>query len=131
MIQSKHDYQKYIKEEINNYKSDYPPLTTELKKIIKFQKIYRKLEYYTNCKKSLLSKIIKYFLQLKYNHLSEKYGFHIPINTIEKGLHIIHTGPIYINEFAKIGTNLRIHHMTTIGKSIGTNQFFPILGNNI
>ena len=131
MIKSKKDYKRYLKIEINNYKDSYPNFTKEHKNIIKFQKIYRKLEYYTNCKKSLLSKIIKYYLQLNYTHLSEKYGFHIPINTIKEGLCIIHTGPIYINNDAKIGKNLRIHPMTTIGKNIGVNNTSPTIGNNV
>ena len=128
MIQSKQDYQRYIKIEEENYKKSYPNFTKELKKILNFLKIYRTLEYYHNCKKN---KIIEKYLYYKYNKLSLKYGFHIPINTIEEGLCIIHTGPIYINENAKIGKNLRIHPMTTIGKTIGKSQKSPTLGNNI
>ncbi len=128
MIKNKNDYKRYIKLEEDNYKESYPNLTTELKRIMKFQKLYRKLEYYTNCHKNNL--ITKY-LQHKYDKLSIKYGFHIPINTIEEGLCIIHTGPIYINNNVKIGKNLRIHPMTTIGKTIGTDHSSPILGNNI
>lgn len=131
MINNKKDYKHYIKVEINNYKNSYPDLTLELKRIIKFQKIYRKLEYYNNCKKSPLFKPIKIYLFYKYDKLSIKYGFHIPINTIEEGLCIIHTGPIYINKNVKIGKYLRIHPMTTIGKNIGKNQDSPTIGNNV
>ena len=104
MIKNKNDYKRYIKYEKENYKNSYPNFTKELKMILKFQKLYRKLEYYTNCKKGLINKIIINILNFKFNKKSMQYGFHIPINTIEEGLCIIHTGPIYINENASIGS---------------------------
>lgn len=131
MIKNKNDYKRYIKYEEENYKNSYQNFTKELKMILKFQKLYRKLEYYTNCKKGLINKIILNILNFKFNKKSMQYGFHIPINTIEKGLCIIHTGPIYINENASIGKNLRIHPMTTIGKNIGKSQASPKIGNNV
>ena len=131
MIKNKQDYKKYIKIETENYKRSYPEFTKELKSILKFQKIYRTLEYYHNCKKSPISKLIKKYLLIKYEYLSQKYNFHIPINTIEEGLCIIHTGPIYINKNTKIGKYLRIHPMTTIGKNIGPNNGCPTIKNNV
>ena len=131
MINSKEEYKRYIKYEEENYKNSYPNFTKELKKILKFQKLYRKLEYYTNCKKGFLNKQIKKILQYRFDKKSLKYCFHIPINTIEEGLCIIHIGPIYINENASIGKNFRIHPMTTIGKNIGRNQTSPKIGNNV
>ena len=131
MINSKKEYKRYIKYEEENYKNSYPNFTKELKKILKFQKLYRKLEYYTNCKKGFLNKLIKKELQYRFDKKSIKYGFHIPINTIEEGLCIIHTGPIYINENSSIGKNFRIHPMTTIGKNIGRDQTSPKIGNNV
>ncbi|MBR3229850.1 MAG: serine acetyltransferase [Bacilli bacterium] len=131
MIKSKQDYKNYIKYEEKNYKKSYPNFNKELKKILKFQKLYRKLEYYTNCKKGIINNIVKKILQYKFEKKSLQYGFHIPINTIEKGLCIIHIGPIYINENSHIGENFRIHPMTTIGKNIGRNQASPKIGNNV
>lgn len=131
MIKSKEDYKRYLKIEEENYKYSYPNFTKELTNILKFQKIYRKLEYYENCKKSPLDKIIKIYLNYKFNKLSIKYGFHIPINIIEEGLCIVHTGPIYINENTKIGKYFRIHPMTTIGKNIGKDNTSPKIGNNV
>ena len=131
MIKSKQDYKRYIKYEEENYKNSYPNFTKELKKILKFQKLYRKLEYYTNCKKDLLSRIIKKILKYRFDKKSSEYCFHIPVNTIEEGLCIIHIGPIYINENVSIGKNFRIHPMTTIGKNIGRDQTSPKIGNNV
>ena len=74
MIKSKNDYKRYIKLEEDNYKKSYPNLTTELKKIMKFQKLYRKLEYYTNCHKNILiTKPIKIILN--------KLGIHYILTT--------------------------------------------------
>ncbi len=128
MIKSKEDYERYIKKEEENYRKSYSDFTKELKDILKYQKLYRKLEYYENCNKS---PIIHFFLKHKFYRLSNKYGFSIPINTIEEGLIIIHKGPIYINKHAKIGKNFRIHPMTTIGKNVGKNKSCPKIGNGV
>lgn len=131
MIRNKEDYKRYIKIEEDNYIKSYPIFTREHKKILRFQKLYRKLEYYENCKKSYIDQIIKKVLQYRFNRLSDKYGFLIPINTIEEGLCIVHIGPIYINYNSKIGKNFRIHPMTTIGKNIGRDNSSPKIGNGV
>lgn len=131
MIKSKDDYKYYIKYEEDNYRKSYPIFTNELEIILKFQKLYRKLEYYTNCKKGLINNLIKNILIYKYNKKSIQYCIHIPINTIEEGLCIIHMGPICINENVKIGKNCRIHPMTTVGKKIGKDHASPSIGNNV
>ena len=128
MIKSREDYKRYLKIEEENYRKSYPDFTKELKDILKYQKLYRKLEYYENCKKS---SIIKKYLKHKFDRLSNKYGFLIPINTIEEGLCIIHKGPIYINYHAKIGKYFRIHPMTTIGKNIGRDNSSPTIGDGV
>lgn len=128
MIKSKADYLKYISYEDKKMHTSYPHFTKEKEQILKFIKLYRKLEYYTNCHpKSLYLKYLKY----KYNKLSNKYNFYIPINTIDKGLCIVHIGPIYINKYAKIGKDLRIHPLTTIGKSIGKGHACPTIKNGV
>ena len=131
MIKSKEDYKRYIKYEEENYRKSYSNFTSELEKILKFQKLYRKLEYYTNCKKGLFNKILLKLINYKFEKKSLKYCFHIPINTIEEGLCIIHIGPIYINENSSIGKNFRIHPMTTIGKNIGKSQVSPKIKDNV
>ncbi len=70
MIKSKEDYKRYIKYEEENYRKSYSNFTSELEKILKFQKLYRKLEYYTNCKKGLFNKIVLKLINYKFekNH---------------------------------------------------------------
>lgn len=131
MITDKKQYIDVLKYEKDNYYNSYPIFTRELKKILKYQKLLRKIEYYTNCRKDIVGKIYLKKLNIKFEKLSIKYGFHIPINTIDRGLCIIHTGPIYINDNCKIGKNFRIHPMTTIGKNIGRSMKSPKIGDNV
>ena len=70
-------------------------------------------------------------IRSRFEKLSLKYCFHIPINVIDKGLCIVHIGPIYINDRASIGKNVRIHPMTTIGKNIGSCMDSPKIGNGV
>lgn len=131
MIKSKIDYKRIIRLEEDNYRRSYPYFTRELENILLFQKLYRKCEYYKNCRNDFLGRIIYKFINYKFEKLSFKYCFHIPINVIDEGFCIVHIGPIYINENAKIGKNFRIHPMTTIGKSIGRNLKSPTIGNGV
>lgn len=127
MIKSKKEYKEYLKYEKNRYYKSYPHLTKEHKNIMKFLKIYRKKEYYYNCKKNIF---LKKIIDMKYDMLCEKYSIFIPINTIEKGLTIVHLGPIYINKNAKIGQDLRIHPMTTIAPKLGSKKA-PIIKKGV
>ena len=119
MIKSKSDYKKYVESEKERYYDSYSKITFEHKKLMKFLKIYRKNEYFHNCKKS---KILLKYIDKKYHKLCSKYNIYLPINTIDIGLLIIHIGPIYVNENAKIGKNLRLHPMTTIASSIAESK---------
>ncbi|WP_299782664.1 serine acetyltransferase [uncultured Formosa sp.] len=98
--------------------------------IWKFQKTLRKLEYYNNCKKGGLNKIIYMYLRFKFKRISLKLGFSIPINVFGPGLAIVHYGTIVINSNTKVGKNCRIHACTNIGASGGSKKA-PILGDNV
>lgn len=127
MIKNKKDYLRYLTYEENRMHESYSNFSKELKRILKYIKLYRKDEYYHNTNKpKLITNIIDYKLE----KLNIKYGFHIPINTIEEGLCIVHIGPIYINSNAKIGKNLRIHPMTTIGKGLSTDKC-PVIKDGV
>ncbi|MBK7380890.1 MAG: serine acetyltransferase [Ignavibacteriales bacterium] len=99
--------------------------------IWKFQKFLRYYEYLNNKKKNILEKLFIYLIKFRFNKLSLKLGFSIPINAFGPGLSIAHIGPIIINSSAKIGNNCRIHVGTNIGTEAGYADKAPILGNNI
>ncbi len=136
MINSEKDYHYYVK--ADRIAKNIPENTT-LKEAVKalllpdpiwaFQKALRKLEYYKNCKKGLLSTIYLFFVVKRYRRLSLKLGFTIPINVFGPGLSIAHYGTIVINDRTKVGANCRLHAGVNIGASLGSLKA-PVLGDN-
>lgn len=57
MITDKKQYIDVLKYEEDNYYNSYPMFTRELKNILKYLKLLRKIEYYTNCRKDIAGKI--------------------------------------------------------------------------
>lgn len=134
MIQSYDDYLFYLEaDRISlNQKRKKPKLIGDLKNDIwKFQRLLRKLEYIRNCKRGLAFKIVYYILRYKFQHLSYKLNFEIPLNVCGPGLCLVHSGTIIINGNAKIGKNCRIHSGVNIGSIDSMPQKAPKLGDNI
>lgn len=95
--------------------------------IWRFQRLMRKLEYLTNCKKNrILRNIVKY----QYLKQGIKLGFEIPINVFGPGLSIAHAGTIVVNSGARIGANCRLHVCVNIGTEAGKSYDAPSIGNN-
>jgi serine O-acetyltransferase len=135
MITSKKDYLEYLA--ADRVALGIPSTTATMLKelislypILKFQKQLRKLEYYKNCKKGLLSKFYYFYLQYQFRRRSLELGFTIPENVFGPGLAIIHYGTIVVNSNAKFGKNCRIHASVNIGASGGSPKA-PQLGDNI
>lgn len=131
MIKSKEDYDFYIDADIIAL-----CISRNLKNILfndiwHFQKILRKLEYYLNCKNSLIWK--PYIIYLKYRcySLGKSLGFSIPPNVFGPGLSIAHYGTIIVNPGARIGENCRIHNCVHIGTQCGERYKSPKIGNNV
>ena len=93
----------------------------------KYQRLLRKTEYYTNCKRY---HPLRFLLKWRLHALSVKYGFSIPLNVFGPGLSIAHIGPIIINSKSKIGANCRIQTGVTLGATNGSAEA-PQLGDNI
>lgn len=85
----------------------------------RFERLMRKVEYWTNCKNRGLNKLYVLILRFRYQKLSMKLGFSIPINCFREGLYISHYGTIVVNSRAKIGKNCRIQEGINIGDSRG------------
>ena len=134
MISSKKTYLEYI--EKDRRALGIPKNISLLRQLLapnliwEFQKRLRKAEYYTNCKKGKLNKILYFLIKYRLRKLSIKLGFTIPENVFGPGLAIVHYGTIVINSNAKIGANCRIHACTNIGASGGTNKA-PQIGDNV
>ena len=132
MIKNKDDYLYYIecdKKARGFIKNKYFGIRGEIP-VYKFQLLMRKVEYYNNCKKNLISKIYLYILKYRYKKLQIKYGFSIPINTFGPGLYIQHRGTICVNGSAKIGCNCRINVDVNIGTNMEKEEEAPIIGDN-
>jgi serine O-acetyltransferase len=136
MIQSRADYLYYIESDRIALGKPVRNLKIRIKEFLfpdpiwKFQRIMRRLEYYSNVKKCGVYFICITLTRLKYRKISRQLGFTIPINIFAEGLAIAHYGTIVINSKAKVGKNCRIHPCTSIGASGGSSQA-PQLGDNI
>jgi serine O-acetyltransferase len=99
--------------------------------IWKYQILLRKVEYYSNCRKSPIYKPILLLLRLRLHYMSIRLGFSIPINVCGSGLNIAHIGTIIISPNALIGVNCRIHAGVNIGANLGEPNSVPVIGNNV
>ena len=128
MIQSKEDYILYLEADRKALKKkrSRPRLVGD--DIWKFQRLLRKVEYFHNCRKSILSRIRLKYLNYKLYKQSLSLGFYIHLNAFGTGLSIAWSGPIVV--YAKIGANCRISQGVTIGRTPGRNGI-PELGDNV
>ena len=130
MIDSKKEYYLYLESDRVALGKKYNKPKIIHDEIWKFQRLLRKTEYYTNCRKDIIGRVYSYYLQLKYYKLRLKRNTYIPLNVFGPGLSIAHFGSIVVNGNAKIGKNCRIQEGVTIGATNGSNKA-PYLGNNI
>jgi serine O-acetyltransferase len=92
--------------------------------IWQFQRLLRKVEYYNNCKKSMLWKLPYSLCYFIFYRLSIRLGFSIHPNCFGPGLAIIHRGTIVVSDSSRIGSNCRIHTCVNIGGK-------SVIGNNV
>lgn len=97
----------------------------------RLQKRLRRVEYYKNCKKGKMNKLIFYVLKRNYRHYGIRHGgVSIPENVFGPGLAIVHLGTIIVNPNARVGRNCRIQACTNIGASGGKPEA-PKIGDNV
>ncbi len=99
--------------------------------IWKFQRLLRKLEYLTNCKKFVFYKFYRFCLYWYFQSVCIRLGFTIPLNVFGPGLNIAHRGTIVVNRLTKVGKNCRLHVCVSIGVMAGTEDKCPIIGDNV
>jgi serine O-acetyltransferase len=134
-IQSKQDYIFYL--EADEVSLFIPEGSLErlrermFNQIWKFQRILRKTEYYTNCRKTVFWKPLILLMQYRLSRYGFKLGYEIPPNVFGPGLSIAHQGSIIVNRYAVIGENCRINNGVTIGTQAGYNDRCPTIGNNV
>ncbi|MBQ4156469.1 MAG: serine acetyltransferase [Clostridia bacterium] len=131
MITTKEQLNEFIQYELKKYrisllKCRIPVNFAENQTLMKFNIFLRKAEYYHNTGNKLLAKYYKF----RKNRYGLKYGMQIPINVFDKGLHIMHVGPVLVNEFAKVGKDCSIHINTGIVAG-GLNSLCPVIGDGV
>lgn len=133
MIKSKKELNEYLSYERSRYgfKSVFQYwihlfMHMEQAHIWQFQKRLRITEYHKNCNHK-----IRFLLsQRKLNSLRHKYNFEICLNVFDKGLRIMHIGPILTNSKARVGQNCSIHINTGIAAQ-GITSEAPTIGDNV
>ena len=143
MIESKSDLRSYIIADLNTFGFSMGkiPVSKRIISLIvpsiwKYEVLLRKTEYYVNCRKDIIGKIIALFYKFKLYRYGIKLGFSVPINTCGAGLRLCHVGTVVINPNCKIGKNARIHVDVNIGNYskfdenwVSTNS--PVIGDNV
>lgn len=123
MIDCKETYLRYRKQDqiaLGRQKDKRPHLFGD--EIWKFERLLRKVEYYTNCKSGAVSKAVNQYYKFRFHKFSVKLGFTIPINVFGEGLSIPHYGTIVVHGNAKIGKNCRLQEGVTIGATNGSHE---------
>ena len=129
MISSKEDYYRFLaKDRIAlNCKTKRPrPFKDE---IWKFQILLRTVEYYLNCKKGMMGKVVEKYYKFKFHQLGVRLGFSIAPNVFGEGLSIAHYGTIVVHANARVGRNCRIQEGVTIGATNNQHEA-AVIGDN-
>lgn len=131
MINNKNQLKEFINYELKKYnvsrlKTFIPINYSEKQTLAKYNIFLRKAELYFNKNKKI--RYHYYFFRL--NRYKLKYGLSLPINSFDKGLHIMHIGSILVNPGASVGKDCSIHINTGIVAG-GLDDSTPTIGNNV
>jgi serine O-acetyltransferase len=96
-----------------------------------YQRLLRKVEYYTNCKRSWIFHPYSLFLYFRLHLKGQRLGFLIFPNVFGPGLAIPHRGSIMVSPNAHVGENCRIHVGSQIGSEVRFGDRAPTIGNNV
>ncbi|MGW7159263.1 serine acetyltransferase [Paenibacillus taichungensis] len=116
MIRDRKQYESYLNEDLAAHKlKKWKWYYRYSKPIVHYQRMLRKIEFYTNCKKSFFDKLYLKLLRHRFLNLGIELGFTISPNCFGPGLGIAHWGSVIVNGKARIGKKCRIHSDTNIG----------------
>ena len=133
MIKSKHDLKYYLLcDEYARFGSKVSLFRKiRLGEMWSFQVHLRKLEYYLNCRRDLIGKIMVLYHKIRTKKLGIRLGWSIYPNSFGPGMCIVHYGTVVVNGGAQVGANCRIHACVNIGANGGGEKDTPILGENV
>lgn len=130
MINNKSDLKDFLIYESKKYKRKNVKMPffciTESQFLWKHMVLLRKTEYYINTKNKVMGFIYKVLLK-RYQNIHQ---IHIPVNSFDKGLKIMHLGPVLVNGKVKGGKDITLHINTTLAAG-GTDDGTPILEDGV
>ena len=127
MINSYKEYKEYLEADRTSLARKRTVRTLLFDDVWRYQRLMRRLEYLTNCKKNPLARLITAY---RFRKLGSRLGFSISINVFGPGLSIAHAGTIVVNSGARIGANCRLHTCVNIGTEAGKRFEAPVIGDN-
>ena len=129
MILTKADLKEYLEADKKSLERQMTrPRFLDL--IWKYEIALRKSEYYHNSG-GLFKKPLSKFYNIRLFILGTICGYQIPINSIDKGLALVHLGPVIIDSKTRIGKKARIHVGVNIGTKAGEKGLAPTIGDNV
>ena len=131
MIQSKKDLKFYLL--CDEIACDYGH--KKINKLLhthewRFHIALRKCEYYLNCRKNPLGRLMYLYYRYRLRQCTFKTGWTVPPNTFGPGLCIVHIGTVVVHGRVRAGANCRIQACVNIGASGGKKEA-PSFGDNI
>lgn len=130
MIQSKTDLAEYLEaDRFALARKGRFPFITDL--VWRYQRLMRKCEYWLNCRRDPVGRLVYYYHYWRFFWLGVKCGFIFPLNSCGKGLSIAHVGPVILNGGAKLGEYCRIHVGVNIGTAAGKSADAPQIGDRV
>ncbi len=129
MIQSQTDLADYIAADLQMHGLDgWRPQYRLTRRIVFFQWLLRRCEYWENCRRDPVGRIASVILRFRMHRLGERLGFTIPRNAFGPGLSIAHPGTIVVNLDVRVGASCRIHQGVTLGSLRGRS---PTIGDRV
>lgn len=129
MIESKKDLKEWLSYERQSFGLKFP--NDLINGVFQYQRLLRKTEYYRNCRKDFIGKMIYWFYRVRLEKESQRLGLSIPLNVFGKGLRIVHYGSVTVNKGCKVGKNCRIYNNTVLGtRGAGFGGGCPTIGDN-
>lgn len=123
MIEDKADYREYVRADMEALcaKTRHALWHTDnsmvwlTDPVARWERLLRRCEYWENCHGGRATKPWRVFLRWRFQRLSARLGFSIPLNVCGPGLCILHYGSIVVSRHARIGARCTLNSCVNIG----------------
>ncbi len=130
MIKSKKEYLAYLEADRINLGCKKRLKTYLFHEIWRYQRLLRKVEYYTNCKHDPVSKLYRVWLRYRLEKRGIYLGIAVRPNATGPGLVVGHEGNVRVHANARVGANCKILEGVNIGAT-GGSRAAPVIGQNV